>query len=110
MALVVVAHSLCGVRAAKQVIEPWPGATQIAESGPASTADSPHVLLGVVFLAIGAASGLYFVDKGLYAFKPNPGISLLAVFYVFAQALERIMELAYILIPAAGATRSSFVA
>jgi hypothetical protein len=44
----------------------------------------------------------------LYSFKPNPGISVFAVLYVFAQAIERLTELASLVVPNVGRTRSSF--
>ena len=112
MALVVVAEetsSALSIRA----IRPLVGSrttqmSPIAEAGPAAAPDSHYIFFGILFVMFGGAIGLYLVDEGLYVFKPNPGISMLAIFYVFAQALERVTEMVSLVVPAAGCTRSSF--
>jgi hypothetical protein len=111
MALVVIAQEPANALAVR-IVRPLVGARAtavpaIAEAGPAAAPDYWHVFVGTALLALGAAIGVYLLDKGLYAFKPNPGISMFAIFYVFAQALERITELVSLVVPDAGGTRSS---
>jgi hypothetical protein len=65
-----------------------------------------NIAVGAALLIGGALAGNYLGQRALYSFSPAPGISTFALFYVFAQALERFTELVSIILPAAGATAS----
>ncbi len=77
-----------------------------ATDDPGTQPDGKHIRWSLVLMAAGIAlgSGIEALVKPA-PFIPRPGISLFAVFYIVAQALERLAEIIKLILPGIGAAK-----
>jgi hypothetical protein len=95
-----------GVHAAVSAQHPAGGATPRAAgtAAPASV-DAGHLWFGVGILIAGAAAGAYFGQRAA-PIALKPGINVFGVFYILAQALERLFELLQMAWPSLGRAKT----
>ena len=84
-----------------------PPSLEVAAASAPARPDGTYVIAGLTLLIGGAVLGAVFAAfRSGPPFVPKPGVSVFAVFYIFAQSLERLLELIQIIIPSLGRTQA----
>jgi hypothetical protein len=59
---------------------------------PLTHAELGYMAIAVLALVVGALVGIGLDDEGRQAYQPPDGVSIFALFYIVAQAIERLLE------------------